>query len=287
MAGYFSAKLTNASLVCYLHGLDVIVDSKIYQWFFLPLIKKSNLILVNSKHTRGLAIAAGIDPLCIKILSPGVALPDLSNKVAASQQFRLKYNIGDAPFILIAGRITARKGIAEFIKNVIPNITAVHPELQLIIIGDEAVDAMKHLAGIKDNILATVNALNLQANVKLLGSVDDAMLSAAFFSAEMLIFPVLNIANDVEGFGMVAIEAAAHGLATAGFAVGGVPDAISHNNSGWLVSPGDYSQLSSVILDVCSSPKSDLVTSERCIEFAKQFSWELFSAELLENVNKL
>jgi phosphatidyl-myo-inositol dimannoside synthase len=287
LAGYFSAKLTGASLVCYLHGLDVIVDSKIYQWLFLPLIKKSNLILVNSKHTCGLAIAAGVDPSSIKILSPGVELPDFSNKVEASQQFRLNFNIGNAPFLLIAGRITTRKGIAEFIKNIMPNIIAVHPELQLIIIGDEAVDAMKHTSGIKNNIIAVVDELSLHTNVKLIGSVNDDMFSAAFFAAEMLIFPVLNIANDVEGFGMVAIEAAAHGLPTIGFRVGGIPDAISHNHSGWLVEAGNYPQMSRVILDAYSPSHSGTVTSESCIEFSKQFSWDCFKAKLNDSIKDL
>jgi phosphatidylinositol alpha-1,6-mannosyltransferase len=279
LAGYFSAKLTGASLVCYLHGLDIVVDNKIYQWFFLPLIKKSDLILVNSNHTCMLAIAVGVNPSLIKVLSPGTSLPDLSKKIETSQQFRLEYNIGNSPFILIAGRITARKGITEFIKNVMPIITSAHPELQLVIIGDEAVDAMKHSAGIKDSIIIAVNELNLQANVKLIGSVDDAMLSAAFFSAEMLVFPVLNIENDVEGFGMVAIEAAAHGLPTVGFSVGGVPDAISHDRSGWLVESGSYSEMSQRILDAYSS-SSGKVTENSCIQFARQFSWECFESKL-------
>jgi phosphatidylinositol alpha-1,6-mannosyltransferase len=282
LSGYFSAKLTKASLVCYLHGLDIIVDNKIYQSMFLPLIKKSDLILVNSNHTFGLAIAAGIDPLRIKILSPGADFPDYTNKFEASKRFRLKYGIQDAPFILIAGRITARKGIAEFISNVMPAITAVYPQLQLIIIGNEAIDAMKRSSGVRDNIVAAVKAFNLQDNVKLIGSVNDEMLSAALFSAEVLVFPVLNIANDVEGFGMVAIEAAAHGLPTVGFSVGGIPDAISHNNSGWLVSPNDYSQMFHVILDRCSLSKPNFVTPDSCIEFAKHFSWDLFEIELMK-----
>jgi len=284
LAGYFSARLTGASLVCYLHGLDIIVENKIYQWLFLPLIRKSELILVNSQHTYCLAIAAGIDPLQIKILPPGTDFPDHANKLEASKKFRFKYEM-NMPFILIVGRITARKGIAEFISNVMPVVTSVHPQLQLVIIGDEAVDAMKNSAGVKKNIIATVEALKLQDNVKLIGSVSDEMLSAAFFSAEMLIFPVLNIANDVEGFGMVAIEAAAHGLPTVGFSVGGIPDAISNNNSGWLVSSGDYSQMCQVILERYALPKFSM--SEQCIEFAKQFSWNLFGAELIKNLNGL
>lgn len=283
LAGYFSARLTGASLVCYLHGLDIIVKNKIYQWFFLPLIKKSDLILVNSKHTLSLAVAAGIDLSRIKILSPGTILPDVSSRLVVSQQFRNKYNLGETPYILIAGRMTARKGIAEFIINVMPNVVAVYPRLQLIVVGDEASDAMNYLSGIKNNIVAAVDELNLNANVKLLGSVDDTMLSGAFFAAEMLVFPVLNIANDVEGFGMVAIEAAAHGLPTVGFSVGGIPDAISHDQSGWLVESGNYSRMSQIILDAYSS-SSGKVTEDSCIQFARQFSWESFEIKLNDNL---
>lgn len=287
LAGYFSAKLTGATLVCYLHGLDIIIDSKIYQWLFLPLIKKSDLILVNSNHTCELAVAAGIDSLKIKIIPPGVDLPNTSNKVEVTQQFRLAYNLGNAPFILIAGRITARKGIAEFVANVMPALVAVYPDIKLLVVGAEAGDAMKSAAGVTDNIVRAISALNLEGNVKLIGSVDDSTLSAAFFSAKALVFPVLKIVNDVEGFGMVAIEAAAHGLPTIGFSVGGVPDAISHNNSGWLVDAGDYAEMARVILNLYSLPVSDCVTSKSCMEFAERFSWELFSAQLQKNLKQL
>lgn len=280
LAGYFSAKLTGATLVCYLHGLDIIIDSKIYQWLFLPLIKKSDLILVNSNHTCELAVATGIDSLKIKIIPPGVDLPSTSNKVEVTQQFRLAYNLGNAPFILIAGRITARKGIAEFVANVMPALVAVYPDLKLLVVGAEAGDAMKSAAGVTDNIVRAISALNLEGNVKLIGSVDDSTLSAAFFSAKALVFPVLNIVNDVEGFGMVAIEAAAHGLPTIGFSVGGVPDAIGHEVSGWLVQSGDYKNMEQRINALLSAAFSSELKEREIINYAKEFEWCRFEEKL-------
>ena len=54
-----------------------------------------------------------------------------------------------------------------------------------------------------------------------LARVDDQRLSDAYFAADVMVFPVLDLPGDVEGFGMVAVEAAAHGLPTVAFAVGG------------------------------------------------------------------
>lgn len=280
VAGFFSAKITGASLVCYLHGLDIIVDSKIYKWFFLPLIRKSDLILVNSNHTAQLAKFAGVNSNIVKILPPGTDLPELRCKNEVAKSFREKYQLDSNPFILIAGRITERKGIKEFIVNVMPKLLLSIPTIQLVIVGDEAVDAMKNKKGIKSDIIEIIEKLNLNENVKLIGSVNNELFSGALFAANCLVFPVLNIPNDVEGFGMVAIEAAAHGLPTIGFSVGGIPDAISNNQSGWLVESGNYDAMLHKILESQMLSPSNNITAENCIEFAKQFSWDSFEQHL-------
>ena len=69
------------------------------------------------------------------------------------------------------------------------------------------------------------------------------MLHAAYAEADALVFPVLELPGDVEGFGMVALEAAAHGLPTFGFRSGGVPDAVQEGRTGELVSASDYGGL--------------------------------------------
>lgn len=280
LAGYFAAKFTGAKLVCYLHGLDIIANNFIYQKIFIPLIKKSHLILVNSQHTKGLAIKSGLDAKLIKILSPGTNLPDINNRILLERQFRQQYGLQNAPFLLIAGRLTKRKGILEFIENVMPELIAKQPLLKLVIVGEEAIQAITHQSGIKDKIIYSVSTLGLNDSVYVLGGVDDVALSAAYFCAEMLIFPVLNIPNDVEGFGMVAVEAAAHGLPTIGFAVGGVPDAIAEGKSGWLVLPGNYQEMGEIISNYTAHIATSEISSESCIAFAREFEWSRFGERL-------
>lgn len=287
LAGYFSARLTGAKLVCYLHGLDIVAKSIVYQLVFIPLIKKSNVLFVNSRHTCNLALNAGFDLTRIKILSPGTFIPDYADALYKKQNFCEKYDLQNVPFLLIAGRITKRKGIEEFIAQVMTKLVVRIPSLKLVIIGDDASQAIKHQSGLKEKIVQQVNELGLQENVQFLGGVDDQTLSAAFFSAKMLVFPVLDLPNDVEGFGMVAIEAAAHGLCSIGFGVGGVPDAISTERSGWLVKPGNYDEMRDIILDNLEINSLNKITSETCINFAREFEWKNFNERLCAALNEV
>ncbi len=280
LAGFFSAKITGATLVCYLHGLDIIADSVIYQNVFVPLIKKSDLILVNSNHSKKLAISAGVDSKKINILSPGTALPSMVNRVFLEECFRQEYNLETNPFLLIVGRLTPRKGIQEFIINVMPNLIVEYPKLNLLIVGGDSLESIKKHAGIRDQLHQLIESMGLQENIRFLGSVSDEKLSAAFFSAKALIFPVLEIKNDVEGFGMVAIEAAAHGLPSVGFSVGGVPDAIGHGKSGWLVPSGEYENMEQKIKAILNSKLSAELTEDVITNYAKQFEWSQFEEKL-------
>jgi phosphatidyl-myo-inositol dimannoside synthase len=117
------------------------------------------------------------------------------------------------------------------------------------------------------------------AHVRLLGAVDDQTLSDAYFGADVMVFPVLNLPGDVEGFGMVAIEAAAHGLPTVAFAIGGVPDAVADGESGWLVAPGDNGAFAKKVLALLDVPQRDEF-AECCRHHAGRFEWSEFGQRL-------
>jgi phosphatidyl-myo-inositol dimannoside synthase len=283
-AALMAAGAVNARSVCFLHGLDIVADHPVYRGIFLPAIRRIDRILVNSRHTAGLAEAAGVGSERINIVHPGVELPNYQNRMAAKLRFRQRLGIGDRPLLLAAGRLTERKGLAEFIRHALPLVRARLPNVLLVVIGAEASNALKHREGVLEGIRRSVSETGCNANVMLLGAVDDAGLSDAYFAADAMVFPVLDLPGDVEGFGMVAVEAAAHGLPTVAFSVGGVPDAVLEGESGCLLSPGDYYGMAEKIVDSLSKPEPT-VLHERCRRHAEQFAWSEFERKLLEAVS--
>ena len=109
--------------------------------------------------------------------------------------------------------------------------------------------------------------------------VDDATLDALYRSADLHVFPVRDLPGDVEGFGMVALEAAARGMPTLGYAVGGVPDAVEHGVTGALVAPDDATALADAVLAWLAQPRD--ATAAACLAFATRNGWDTFEDRLL------
>jgi phosphatidylinositol alpha-1,6-mannosyltransferase len=275
---WFSGRCAGAKTAVYLHGLDIVAPSSIYQKFWLPFIRHCDVVLVNSNHTAELAAAHGISPQRIHVLNPGTGLPMLDPSVALA--FREKHEFMRRPLLLSVGRLTRRKGLAEFVENAFQAVLLKHPEALLVIAGDEALDALHGSNGYEQNrILAAARRLGLESSLRFLGRCEDATLDAACQAANVHVFPVLELRGDVEGFGMVALESAAYGLPTVGFAVGGVPDAVSNEYTGVLVQPGDYTALSDAINKQLDRPRTDEVI-EACRRFAATKAWPAFGERL-------
>jgi len=279
-AALVAGRAVGARTVCYLHGLDIVADHPLYRHVFLPAIRRVDRIIVNSRHTAGLAQAAGIRAARIAIVNPGVELPDWALRDDARRRFRQLHGLGERPLLLAAGRLTQRKGLAEFIRYALPAIREQVPDVLLLIVGSEATSALKHREGVEAGIRATIEEMDLGESVRLLGTADDGTLSDAYFAADAMVFPVLDLPGDVEGFGMVAVEAAAHGLLTVAFAVGGVPDAVADGASGWLVEPGGYEGLVQSCLSLLEAREHSQVWSERCRRHAERFTWAHFGQRL-------
>ncbi|MBD9356061.1 glycosyltransferase family 4 protein [Methylomonas albis] len=276
--------LFNAKVITFLHGLDIIERHPIYRAFFFPAIRASDRILVNSNSTARLAVSQRVAAHKIKVIHPGVRIPLENIFNDKGGDFRTTFGIPeDTAILLSVGRLTERKGLVEFISHSLADIVKAHPKTILVIIGDEPSNAFRHKTGLKNKILKMVKKDKLENHVMLLGHVTEHTLEAAFKVSQLHIFPVIDLPNDIEGFGMVAIEAAAYGLPTFAFAVGGVPDAIADNVSGYLFQSDDYQSLTENIIQfIIGSKEHEGITQESCKHHAAKFSWILFG----ENVSK-
>jgi phosphatidylinositol alpha-1,6-mannosyltransferase len=281
---WLAARLLRARCAVYLHGLDMIAPSFVYRTLWLPLIRRQDLCIVNSRYSRSLALSAGLPQHAIRVLNPGVAVPDAAPAAAA---FRQAHGFPHNRLLLYVGRLTPRKGLLEFVQQVLPVVLADDPSLRLVVIGEEATDA---LAGGGTGYLARVveaaEKAGIAAAVRFLGACPDQTLSAAYAAADTLIFPVIDRPGDAEGFGMVALEAAAHGTPTVAFAVGGLTDAVEDGISGSLVKPGDYAGFAHALQRAAADFGND-AARRRCREFAAGFRWEVFGARLRQMLTEL
>jgi len=278
------ARLFGARCIVYLHGLDIEVKHPVYQWLWVPFFRHFDQVLVNSHFTQNLALEAGIPADRISILHPGVTLPDLSEAQQQRDAFRKHHTLNNTPVMLYVGRITARKGLSVFVEKILPDILQQCSTAQLLVVGDNPSLALLKQNDERQRVKEVLRNSSLEDQVSFLGSVDNETLNAAYFAADVLIFPVQPSPHDSEGFGMVAIEAAAHGLPTVAFAAGGVPDAVADGVSGHLIPAGDNAAFAQAVVETLSNSEH---YRESCRRFAKGFSWDVFGEGIRKICQKL
>jgi phosphatidylinositol alpha-1,6-mannosyltransferase len=271
---WFAARLVGAKAVVYLHGLDIEATHGLYRALWLPFIRRCDLVLTNSRFTKGLALDAGVSEDRIEILHPGVALPDLTHAGEARKRFRERYDLGDRAVMLYVGRITERKGLAPFVEHCLPDILHSVPDAVLVVIGEEPRQALMKGGSLMERINRSLTESGLQESVRFLGSRphDHPEISEAYFAADVHVFPVQDRPGDNEGFGMVAIEAAVHGLPTVAFDAGGVGDAVGDGVSGALISPGNNAALTCSTIGLLQNK----MEPEKPRSFGEPFAWEQF-----------
>ena len=275
---WLAARCAGGKAAVYLHGLDIMAPSRVYQWLWLPFIRRCDLVLVNSANTARLAQGNGVRSDSLHVLHPGTDLPTLDTK--AARDFRDRHGLERRLLLLSVGRLTQRKGLAEFVVKTLPAVVSHYQDALLLIIGDEASDALHTRTGSeRERILAAARDVGVEQNLYFLGRCDEATLGAAYQAADLHIFPVLELPGDVEGFGMVALESAAYGLPTIAFAVGGVSDAVQDGQTGTLVEPGDYGRLGEAVIRQLAQIRDGSATTI-CRDFAAGKAWPVFGERL-------
>jgi phosphatidyl-myo-inositol dimannoside synthase len=289
---YLANIIKRSPTLTYVHGLDLIIDNLFYQRIFLPFIRNSTHVIANSKNTRKLAIGKGIKPENITVINPGVDTSQANLDIEANQ-FEQHFQLHNRLVLLSVGRLVKRKGLAEFIEYSLPIITARHPQTTLLIVGSEANEALKKEQSILAKIKHSIAQAQCEDNVIIAGRLSDNELAAAYNTATVHVFPVLDLPGDVEGFGMVALEAAAHGVTTVAFDSGGVADAVKAGVTGQLVAARDYLAMAQEIICLLDQP-STASHRQQCLDHAAKFSWPIYGEklnalciELIEKADKL
>ncbi|MFO0886558.1 MAG: glycosyltransferase family 4 protein, partial [Pirellulales bacterium] len=173
-----------------------------------------------------------------------------------------KFGLPEGPLLLTTGRLMKRKGHDSVIR-LLPTVLQSFPDLNYAIAG---------VGPYQENLQRLVEELGLARRVHFLGRVSDEDLPVLTREASLFVHPNrITEDGDVEGFGIVFLEAAASGVAVIGGRSGGVPDSVNDGVNGVLVETDQelYNQLIRLLSD--HQLRQEMGTAGR--EWARSFSW--------------
>jgi glycosyltransferase involved in cell wall biosynthesis len=177
--------------------------------------------------------------------------------------------------ILSVGRIHPRKGYDQVIRAIAQLPEETRSRMRYTIAGASKDNKyLKHLHTLaKTSGVALETALNLS----------DIELSSCFRKAQVFALTSMPYKNSVEGFGLVYLEAGAHGLPCLAYDTGGVKDAVLHGQTGYLIPQGDLQKLSQSILRLFKDPALRTQLGQQNRQFALKRTWKDVVTETLLN----
>ena len=268
------ARVFSRRAVVQIHGLDVIYRSSIYQWFCVRWLRFCDRVVANSRYTAGLAQAKGVLQDRIAVIPPGIYPERFSKRTDVAADKRA-WEVEGKKLILFVGRLARRKGVKEFIENSLRHIVSEIPDAVFLIAGDNPTESLTHRDDLVGEINAVVSSLGLENHVRLLGSVSDEDLVKLYWACDLVVLPALEMKDDVEGFGIVALEAAAAGRPVVAMRVGGIPDAVEDGESGILVEAMNYKKFTEAILRLLNdSLASDAMGEAGRRRAEREFGWK-------------
>lgn len=284
------ARLFRRKAIVQAHGSDVVYSHKLYQALCVRWVKFCDRVVANSAHTRSLTIKKGARSELVSVIPPGVH-PERFDGSISCDAIKREFGLIGRPTLLFVGRLAKRKGVKEFIEKSFVEIVTQIPNVCFVVVGDNPSESLTERDDMVARIKSAVEAMGLLNHVQLLGRLDDDEVIKLYQAADVIVLPALATADDVEGFGVVLLEAAAAGKPVVATRVGGISEAIEDGKSGILVEPGDYGQLTNAILSLLKDDRLKTGMGHRAAFRAQtQFCWAKLIADyelLLERARSL
>jgi phosphatidylinositol alpha-1,6-mannosyltransferase len=157
----------------------------------------------------------------------------------------------------------------------LPAILRTHPETRYLVVG-EGPD--------RPRLERLAHTLGLEHRVSFLGRLELSEIVELYSLADLFVLLSREEPPDVEGFGLVFLEAAACGLPSVGGRSGGIPDAIDEGHTGWLVDPNNVEEIAATIAGLLQRPDQLRRASELCLATAPEKSWQRVADTILQEM---
>ena len=245
----------------YLHGNDLLCPQRnpLFKVCFRWLLNRVDGVICNSAFTCdylrahfqfNAATTYVINPAVRPSKFGGAKSIDQTNELRTS--IRQRYQIPDDAIVIVSvGRLVRRKGFDRVIQQ-IPLLLSQGVNVHYIIGGRGAMET---------ELRTLAERLGVSECVHFAGYIPDSEMAGYYAACDL--FAMLTFFSDseasIEGFGIVYLEAAYFGKPVLATRIGGVVDAVHHNQTGILVEPDSEEEITQALIQLCT----DRVLRER------------------------
>jgi glycosyltransferase involved in cell wall biosynthesis len=236
------------------------------KWIENRALSGADRIIVLSRYTRDkLLNVHGVSPDKIDVVPGGI---DLERFRPATDKQKVREALGlplNKTILLTVRGLEPRMGIENLIRAMQAVVKAV-PDIHLVIGGS---------GPLKDELLLLSRRLNLNDHIKFTGFIPDEALPGYYQAADIFILPTI----ELEGFGLVTLEALASGLPVLGTPVGGTKEILGAFDDRFLFRDTSHEALAEKIVEFGLEYRQDSdkwqIDSFICRYFVeKNYSWE-------------
>jgi len=250
------ARAFGVRVVVTIHGLDITYDVWPYPLLRHIFLRRVDACVFISRATKAAAAQRDVAARRTETIGIGVDLSSIPTPEVDRED----------NLLLFVGRLVKRKGLAWFVGEVLPDLTRDHSNLRLAVIGEGSerrrIEAVASAAGVGDRLLW-------------LGAVPDASKWQWLARATVCVMPNVPVDGDMEGYGIVALEAIACGCPLVAADLEGLRDAVDGFEGRILLPAGaapEWRLALRALLDDCNARNRMIVDARRWIEAARDWT---------------
>lgn len=267
------------------HGNDLITpwvshgtDAEIYRAAQIAGLSSADAVICVSKFSADLARRHGVAKNVIRTVENGVDPSRFCPGPRDEALARRLHLAADDEVLLTVSRLAPRKGHRTVLRAVAA-LADQHPRLKYVFTG--ASETMRA------ELMTMAAELGVTNRIVATGFVPEADLPALYRLANAFVLLPDGDENDVEGFGVALLEAAATGLPCIASRSGGVPEAVRDGETGILVAPGDPAEAGWAIDRAFADPAFARALGERGrARVISDLSYERSTARIVEVWNE-
>ncbi len=272
--GYLASKICHCPIVSTFHGVGLrfIKHASFNLSPFLKwVVKKSDLITVNSSHTA--SELDSYEPNNLKIIPFGAAVEAKGEKESNHTHNGFR--------ILFVGRLVERKGVEYLLEAVKLLKSRLKTDVKLMVVGD----------GVRKNhLIEKKNELGLtDEDVIFTGRISEKELERQYQLCDIFVLPaIIDSTGDTEGLGVVLLEAMSFKKPVIASRVGGIVDIVKNKKTGLLVEEKSPEELASAIEFLVENPEEKRRLGDNGYRFQKEnFSWESIISSIFSSYKEV